>query len=291
MPSGPTTTGSLSDSLPTVIDSARIVREYEGVMLQRVTVETLAPNTGLNWDEISLAQLAAQSVNESTVLNNPQQLADTLFSITPTMIGIQTVITDRVKRRISGNVAAKIGVLAQNAMQRRKDEDLLAVLDSATTSLGGAGTTLTSGLISAAVSRIKGNTTEGAITEISTVLHGFQVKDLQDELTASVGTYELTMGDTKDIFRQGYKGPVSGSMVFEDGNITIDASDDSKGGVFAREALVHVRGFSPHGETDRWPHYGGGADVLYLYDEYGNGERSAGNWMYEIYTDSLAPTS
>ena len=291
MASGVTTTGSLADSLPTIIDSARIVREYEGVMMGRVDSTTLREGTGLQFDEISLAQLSAQGVNEDTVLNNPQQLSDTLFSIRPTMIGIQTVITDRVRRRISGNVAAKIGSLAQNAMQRKKDEDLLTVLDGATTSLGGAGSTLTSGIISAAVSRIKGNTTEAAVTDISTVLHPFQVKDLQDELTASIGTYELTGGETKEIFRQGYKGPVSGSMVYEDGNMTIDGSDDAKGGVFAREAIVFVQGASPKAEPDRWPYYGGGADVLYMYDEYGIGERSAGNWLYEVYTDALAPTS
>jgi len=36
---------------------------------------------------------------------------------------------------------------------------------------------------------------------------------------------------------------------------------------------------------------GGGATEMYLYDEYAYGERSAGNWLYEVYTDALAPTS
>src|SRR3990167_6568612 len=133
----PTTTGNLADSLPTIIDSARIVREFEGVMVRLSDRTNLADGTGLTWDEISLAQLTAQAVTETTELNNPQLLSDTLFSVTPVMVGVQTIITDRTMRRISKNVAAKIGVLAQNAIQRRKDEDGLTFLDGATTSLAG----------------------------------------------------------------------------------------------------------------------------------------------------------
>ena len=50
MASGYNSSATLQDSLPTVIDSARIVREYEGVMTRLVDKTTLAPNTGLAWD-------------------------------------------------------------------------------------------------------------------------------------------------------------------------------------------------------------------------------------------------
>ena len=133
MPSGWTTTGSLADSLPTVIDSARIVREFEAVIPRLVDRVTLPEGAGLNWDEISLSKLTAQTVTELTILDNPQQLVDTLFSVTPTVVGIQTLITDRTKRRISKQVAAKMGSLAGNAMERKKDTDGIAILDGATT--------------------------------------------------------------------------------------------------------------------------------------------------------------
>ena len=287
----PTTTGSLADSLPTILDSARIVREFEGVMIRLSDRTNLADGTGLTWDEISLAQLTAQSVTETTELNNPQLLSDTLFSVTPVMIGVQTIITDRTMRRISKNVASKIGVLAQNAIQRRKDEDGLTFLDGATTSLAGAGVTLTSGHIRAAAARIRSNATEPAMGPIYGVLHGFQLKVLGDELLSGVGTYPIPTGMTADIFRNGWAGSVAGVELFEDGNINVDASDDAKGGVFAREAAVLVDGFGPKTETQRLIRVGGGANELIIYDEYAWGERSAGNWLYEIYTDATTPTS
>ena len=291
MPTGNTTTSSLADSLPIVIDGARIVREYEGVYNRVVDKQTLPPGTGLNWDEISLSQLIATQVTESTVLDNPQQLVDTLFSITPTVIGIQTLFTDRVQRRIAKVAWAKTGTLAQNAMNRKKDEDFLTVLDGATTSLGGAGTTNTFGLISAAGSRITGNTTEPARGALFAVLHPFQIKDIQDEIVAGVGTYTVPTGMTEDVFRKGFSGSVANANVFADGNMAIDASDDAKGGVFAREAIVLVQGHSPRNESRRRPEIGGGADEMFMYDEFGLGERSAGNWLYEIYTDATAPTT
>lgn len=291
MATGHTTTGALADSLPTMIDAARLVREYDGVHMRTCDNQTLDEGQGLSWNEISLAQLTAQAITEQTYLDNPQQIADTLFTITPTVIGIQTIITDRTMRRISKKTTAKMGALAQNAMQRKKDEDYLTVLDGATTSLGGAGTTLASGIISAAVARIRGNTSEPAKGAIFTVLHPFQLKDLQDEIVTGIGTYTVPSGMSEDTYRKGFKGMLFDSNVFEDGNITIDSSDDAKGGVHAKEAIVKVQGHSIRTETRRRPEIGGGADELFMYDEYAYGERSAGNWLYEVYTDALAPTS
>ena len=52
-----------------------------------------------------------------------------------------------------------------------------------------------------------------------------------------------------------------------------------------------VQGRSPRTATVRREDIGGGATVVYLYDEYAYGERSAGNWLFEVYSDATAPTS
>jgi len=83
MAAGNTTTGSLTDSLDEVRSSARIVREFEGVMPQLCDKQTLGEGIGLSWNEVSYAALTAQAITETTVLDNPQQIADTLLTITP----------------------------------------------------------------------------------------------------------------------------------------------------------------------------------------------------------------
>jgi len=207
------------------------------------------------------------------------------------MIQIAVLITDRVKARMNKKAYAKVGGLAQTAIQRKKNDDGLAVLDAATTSLCGAGTTLTSGHIGAGVVRISSNTTEPGNPPFRCVLHGFQIRDIQNELTAGVGTYPIGEGETARVFKEGFRGTINQASVYIDGNITIDAFDDAKGGVFAKEAIILVQGMAPKTETERKPNIGGGANILYIRDEYAYGERSSGNWLYEIYSDATAPTS
>jgi len=290
MAAGDTITQSLDDSLPVVVAAARQVREFEGVMPNLCDLVTLDEGTGQSWREVSMAQLTAQEVTETTRLDNPQQMSDTLFTITPTVVGIQTLVTDRVAARISPKAYAQLGGLAQNAIERKKDEDGLTVLDGATTSFGSSSTTLTSGHISAATYQISSNTTEPGNPPYRCVLHGFQIKDISDEITAGIGTYPVGEGLTARVFAEKFQGMVSGAQIYEDGNITI-TSNAAKGGVFAQEAIVCVQGRAPRTATVRREDIGGGATVVYLYDEYAYGERSSGNWLFEIHSDATAPTS
>ena len=291
MAAGDTITQSLTDSLDTVVASARQIREFEGVMPNLVDKITLAEGTGLSWREVSMDALTAQTVTETTVLDNPQQMSDSLMTITPTVTGIQTLITDRVASRLNPKAYAQLGSLAQNAIQRKKDEDGLTVLDGATTDLPGAGNTLTSGHIASAVYRISSNTTEPGNPPYRCVLHGFQLKDIFDEIVQGIGTYNVPEGLTARVFAEGFRGQIANAQLYEDGNISIDGNDDAKGGVFAQEAIILVQGRAPRTATVRREDIGGGSTVVYLYDEYAYGERSSGNWLYEIMSDATAPTS
>ena len=134
-----------------------------------------------------IAKLTAQGITETTNLDNPQQLPDSLITVTPTVIAVHTVVTDRVKARIAKVALSKIGSLAQNAVQRKKDQDGITALDGATTSLPGTGTTLTTGHLAAAASRVRfGGGNEPANPPFYTVLHPYQVKDIYDDVVAGV---------------------------------------------------------------------------------------------------------
>ena len=220
---GNTVTDSLADSIPTMIASARIVREFAGVMPNLVDRQRLDENTGTIWNEVSMSKLSAQAVTENTELDNPQQMEDTLFSITPTVIGVHTVITDRVALRISANAYAQTGSLAQNAIERKKDQDGLTAIDGATTALGGANA-LDSGEIAAAAYRITSNTTEPAPANapINAVHHGFSLKDIDDELIAAgvdqTTGAPLTSGVAVAAYQNRYRGTIAGAALYEDGN-------------------------------------------------------------------------
>lgn len=291
--SGYTTTSSLADSLPKAVAAARSVNKFEGVMPQLCDKKSLGQGMGNDWNEITMSDVVAQAVTESTVLDNPQQITDTMMTITPTVVAVETFISDKVKNNISKVALAQLGGQSQKAIVKKKDEDGLAVLDGATTSLCGAGSTLTSGHISAGSYRITSNATEPGNEPIYCVLHGFQIKDIADEITAGVGTYNVSEGLTARVFQQKFQGMIANAQIYEDGNIEIDSNDDAKGGVFAGGtggAIVIVQGRGPRIVPVRRENVGGGGTSLYHYDEYAYGERSAGDWLFELYSDATAPT-
>ncbi len=295
MASGETITGSLTDALPAIVADARIVKEYEGTWMRTTDVKKQTPNTGLNWTEFALSQLAGQDITETTNNQNFQQLQGTLLSIEPTMSQIVIKITDRTFRKIASVVKGKFGSLAGNAMARKQDEDYLALFSTfATGTSPGAGNPISFGHIAAAANRVKSNVTEPTNAEVFSILHGFQIKDIQDEVVSGVGTYPVPTGMTEDVFRKGFAGTVAGSNVFEDGNITIDGSSDANAATHSREGVVAAIGMEIKQETDRDMLFGGGADVISLVNEYAFVERKSGTtqvWAFLHISDATAPTS
>ena len=293
MPTGETITTALTDSLPEVVAQARLVREVKGTMTQLADRVKLGEGMGNDWKEISIAKLTASAITETTTEDNPQQLSDSAISVTPTVFSVYTKITDRTARNISKNVFAKVGSLGQNAIERKKDLDGITALDGATTTLCGAGVTLQSGHIAAGAFRIRSNVTETWDGPVAFVLHGYQMKDLYDELVAGVGTYPIPAGSTADVFKGGWTLPIANATGFQDDNIPI-ASNEAIGGIFAsgkNGALVLCQARQPWVKTVRDEFFGGGATSVLHRDEYAWGERSAGNWLFEIASDSTVPTS
>lgn len=291
MPSGNTYTSTLDVSEPLIINSARRTREYKGKMVQLVDKHTLGRNQGRTWFEVLMAQLTSSRGSETTRFNNPQQLSDSRIGLTPEVIGVHTVLSERMNLRLSSTVLAQLGALSQESNQRLKDTDGLALSDAASVTLGGTGTTGTFGHLSAGVTRIKGNTTEPGMDPIRIVAHGFQIKPVQDQI-GPIGTYPIPEGPTAGVYRNGYfQGPIAGGEMFEDGNVRVDSVPDAHGLIFAKMAIILVQGRSPWQKTRDEPDLGGGATSHWLYDEFVFGERSPGNWLFRWLTNATAPTS
>ena len=292
---GETSTGSLTKALPSIILEARIIKENEGVWQRTCDVRKQKAGTGLSWLEFALNQLSAQDITETTRNENFQQLSGTLMTVTPAMTQIAIKITDRTYRRIADVVEAKMGALAGNAMARKKDEDYLDLFSGFSTGASpGTGNPISAGHISAAKNRITSNVTEPSTAEVYSVLHGYQIKDLQDEIVAGVGTYTVQAGLTEDFYKRGFGGTVAGSNVYEDGNITVDSVPDANGATHSREGVVAIIGMALKHETRRDPSFGGGADEIFLTDEYAFAEKQSGTtqvWAYLHKSDATAPTS
>jgi len=292
MPTGETYVSTVSEGLDTVIASARTTREYPAdVMLKVCDRQTLKSGTGTAWREFLATALTASNYGETDTIDNPQQLDGSVLSATPQLVAIQTFIGDRVKERLNAMAFSTFGNLAQEAIQRKKDQDGLALFASfSATAVSATGQTLTSGNIMAAVRRITSDADEPGAPPINVVLHGYQIHDLQSEILAGIGTYTIPEGYTDETYKRGFKGSIQDAMVYEDGLITINSTPDARGAIFAKRGVVCVQGKSPWTETRREPQKGYGGDSVWLKDEYVWVERSAGNWAIPCLSDATAPT-
>ena len=293
MPSGDTYVQSLGDSQQLIIDSARRRREYTVVMPGLAEQHSLSDNTDSSWEEVETNRLNAQTVTDTTILENAQEYADTVRAYTPTQTGITTIQHWKVAKRLPKVVLAQIGAQMMDAIDRKKDLDGFTTLDGATNSQPGAGNTLTSGVLSAHISNIQGNTTEGATGAINHVLHPFQWKDIQDEFVAGIGTYPIPAGMTAEVFARGFQGMVFGGSMHTAGNLTIDSADDAKGATFAKMGLLYIKGRGLTKKSKDLPERGGGSEQFWLYDEYTFGERlsnATSVFVRETYSDATAPT-
>ena len=275
---------------------ARVVREQKGRIRDYVDKVTLPNNEGLAWSETSFAKLTAQAVGESTdLIDNPQQLTDALISIQPSDSGIHILYTDVVADRVIAQAAGIVrsGMLGMNAILRKQDIDAITQGRSATTDLGNAGNPLQSATIRHMRYRISSNVTEpNADGPFHFVHHGFALADIDDELTAPIGTYPIEPGLTGDVFEQQYIAQsrfIGGIAVHEDGNMSIDSNDDYEGFGFAKDGLIDVEDSGPRTESIRRPSIGGGATSVYMYFRYAFGFRSSGNWLFGTTADCTAP--
>lgn len=285
---GTNETTTLSNSLPTVVASARQVREQEGTMPQLVDKETLAEGTGLSWREVAFSRLPdATSVSEGDDFDQPTLLSDSLLTATPVEVGIEVIVTDRVKKRLDRKALKQTGSLAGNAMQRKKAKDGITQLDSFSTSFGGTGSTFAAGYVHAAVAQIEGNATERGIRPIYTVVHRYLIRDIEADL-APVGTYPLPDGISGSIVRNGFSGTLSGSEVFADSVKAPDGSSDHKGGTFAKQSIVLVQGYDLYTEEQRLA--ARRATAMFMFDEYIYVERFDTGGV-ELYFNATAPTS
>lgn len=292
---GTTTTSALADSLPTMRMGARLVQEQKGRTRDTVDRITLGKNIGNTWSEVDFAKLIASSVTETTDnIDSPEQLSDSLISITPTDSGIHILYTDRVADRVIAQSAAIVrsGVLGMNAIMRKEDIDGISQGRSAATDLGSAGAAMTSTLVRHAKYRISSNATEPNQGPFHMQHHGFALADIDDELSAPLGTYEITSGVSADTIMNSYTSAprmLGGVFISENGNMSIDGSDDSEGFVYARDGIILVEGNGIRTEVLRRPNIGGGSTSVFMYYEFAWGFRSSGNWAFSITADATAP--
>ena len=274
------------------------------VAAAKMAFEPAAPNPDLvdnhripqghkQWDVLTWARLAtASALTEGVDLAQSQQLVTNSLSITPSEHGIIATLSKRlVRRQGDADASAAVGKMLASSLRRREDLDVIALYDGFSKSVVGAGSALDITHFRGSVAYLLTDNDSSygpAPLPLHASLHIEQISDIILDISdagTAAGGRPAGFGD--EMLQRWWKGSdrLYGVSVFHGGNIERDSSDDSKGALFSKEALVlvHANEADSTQQDDkslRAIEYG-------IFQEWGEGERADAHGV-EVYSDTAA---
>jgi N4-gp56 family major capsid protein len=232
------TTTTLNDLLPEIIQEAMFVASERSIMRGLVKNYALAPGQGKHVNVPIYPRQNAAVVTEGDEVGNTAVSTSTA-QLTVQPIAIRTLLTDLARTSASSNVVADLGKLFGEAVARKMDSDLTALFRTFAAGTGDYTGQITAADIFKMVAKLKADAvpTEGMVC----VLHPSIAYDLKAALTTQ-GNTPYTAGAYSDVsneaMRMGYVGMLAGIPVYETSNIAIETNaGDYPGAVFHRDAL------------------------------------------------------
>jgi N4-gp56 family major capsid protein len=232
------TTTTLNDLLPEIIQEAMFVASERSIMRGLVKNYTLAPGQGKNVNVPIYPIQSAAAVTEGNEVDNTAVSTNTA-QLVVSPVAIRTLLTDLARVSAASNVVADLGKLFGEAIARKIDTDLTAKFSLFNAGEGNFGGQITAASIFAAVAKLKADAvpTEGMVC----VLHPSIAYDLKAALTTQ-GNTPFTAGAYSDVsneaMRMGFVGMLAGIPVYETSNIANNGTaGDIPGAVFQRDAI------------------------------------------------------
>ena len=231
------TTTTLNDLLPEIIQEAMFVASERSIMRGLVKNYTLAPGQGKNVNVPIYPRQTAAAVTEGNEVANDAVSTNTA-QLTVSPVAIRTLLTDLARTSAASNVVADLGRLFGEAVARKMDTDLTALFGNFAQPTAGI-TLITVEQVFKAVAKLQADAVpmEGMVC----VVHPEIAYDLKAQLTTA-GNTPFTSGGFLDIgneaMRSGFVGTLAGIPVYQTSNMANSGSAGNYfGAVFNRDAI------------------------------------------------------
>jgi N4-gp56 family major capsid protein len=227
-----TTSSTLDDLFVNIIAQARFTAEEQSIMRNLVTVYNINAQAGTTIQVPKYPAISAGDLTEGTDMSSTT-VSTSSVSIAVGEVGAQVLLTDMAAMG-AGNPADELGTVLGNAIATKMDQDLIALFDGFSTSLGATTTELSAAYLFQAAATLRANKAVGRLVG---VFHPYQTYALKANLTNTFAN--PNGGDLQnEAMRNGYVGTIAGIDIFESANVSVDGSGDAKGAIFAPEALA-----------------------------------------------------
>ena len=228
-----TTDTVMADTVPTVLESAKFTEQFIAEMSKLVWNIRKELHDGKNVNVPTFGTVTAHNLTEGIDNVVSETMSDTSVTITPGEVGCKIIVTDKLVRDNNEDIKSAAGRILGNAMEVKRDQDILALFATAGNTLGG-GVAATMGQFAAARAIVKGNpVTSGgpAPGGLVTVHHPYVTLDIVDTLTPiapAAGTTTVISGAmVDDVLRNYAVGRMFGMPWIEDGNIDTTTTANS----------------------------------------------------------------
>ena len=243
------TTGSLENAQRKIIATARYTEEHNAPAM--ALIETFNLKQGEKSVTVpKVGQMDMSDLVDGQDIIDEEDIGMTTVDLTASEVGAKIIITDKLARQSAENVFTMIGRQLGDGMARKKDKDVLDLYSGFSTDFGTAGSAMTLANVSAAVAYAKGKKFG---PNVYIVQHPFAVWDIANTAVTASSTYPVPAGWSADLLGNFFSGlrPINGVPIFEDGNISIDASDDAVGVVADKSALGVLKSVDTRTERQR----------------------------------------
>jgi len=243
------TTGSLENAQNIIIAAARYTEEHNAPAMNLIEQFTL-PKGAKQVTVPKVGQMSMQDLTDGVDIVDEEDIGMTTVDLTASEVGAKIILTDKLVRQSAENVFSMIGRQLGDGMARKKDVDVLALYSGFSTDIGAAGRSMSLANVSAAVAYAKGKKFG---SNVYIVQHPFAVWDIANTAVTASTTYPVPVGWSADLLGNFFSGlrPVNGVPIFEDGNISIDSSDDAVGVIADKSALAVLKSVDMNKEQDR----------------------------------------
>jgi hypothetical protein len=243
------TTGNLESAQKIIIASSRYTEEHNAPAMALIESFSL-PKGAKQVTVPKVGQMSMSDLTDGQDIVDEEDIGMTTVDLTASEVGAKIILTDKLIRQSAENVMSIVGRQLGDGMARKKDNDVTALYSGFSTDLGAAGRSMSLANLSAVVAYAKGNKFG---SQVYVNHHPFTVWDIANTAVTASSTYPVPKGWSEDLLGDFFSGlrPLNGVPIFEDGNISIDSSDDAIGVVADKSALAVLKSVETRTERQR----------------------------------------
>jgi hypothetical protein len=245
------TTGNLENAQRIILAAARYTEEHNAPAMALIESFDL-PKGSKQVTVPKVGQMSMSDLTDGQDIVDEEEIGMTTVDLTASEVGAKVILTDKLVRQAADNVMSIVGRQLGDGMARKKDTDvhsLYSGLNGGTT-LGAAAATMSLANVAGAIAYTKANKFG---SQVYILQHPNAVFDIANTAVTASSTYPVPAGWSEDLLGNFFSGlrPLNGVPIFEDGNLSVDSSDDAVGVIADKSALAVLKSVDTRTERQR----------------------------------------